>query len=171
MSRNIEFNYCPECGGAFHPEINQRTGGRVLPVCEKCGLVFFLDPKLAAACVIEDQGRVLMVRRARPPQIGKWCLPGGFVDRGEPVEIAAKREALEETGLEVQIEGLIGLFSYVDYPVVVAIYNTVIMGGKLKSSPESTDERWFEPHEIPWEQLAFPSARDALLRWVGGQSN
>ncbi|MFH1134564.1 MAG: NUDIX domain-containing protein [Pseudomonadota bacterium] len=159
-------NFCPECGGRFHLQKTKRTGVRELPVCELCGLVFYPDPKLAAACLVEKGGRILLVRRARPPEVGRWCLPGGFVDRGEPVESAAAREVVEETGLEVEATRLFGLYSYLDYPIVVAIFETRITGGEQRTSPESTEERWFTAQDIPWNELAFPSARDALGQWA-----
>ena len=81
------------------------------PVCPQCGRVVFYDPKVAAVCVIARDGQVLMIRRGTDLGYGLWSLPGGFVDRGEVVEEAAAREAWEETGLEVTIDGLLGLFS------------------------------------------------------------
>lgn len=69
-------------------------------------------PLLAVDLIIRhaaNPGRVLVIERRNPPP--GWALPGGFVDRGEPVEQAARREALEETNLEVRLEALLGVYS------------------------------------------------------------
>jgi ADP-ribose pyrophosphatase YjhB (NUDIX family) len=73
--------------------------------------VVYYDPKVAATCIVERQGKVLMIRRGIQPGMGLWSIPGGYVDRGEVVEEAAAREVTEETGLEVEVERLVGLFS------------------------------------------------------------
>jgi len=167
MSRDIHFQYCPECAGRFIAP-GTGLGGSNKLVCAECGLVFHLDPKLTAAALVVRHGEVLLVRRARPPQKGWWCLPGGYVDRGEIVEAAAAREVREETGLIVQTRRLFGLYSYADYPVVVAVYETEISGGVLEPNQESLEACWFAPEDIPWDRLAFPSARDSLRAWADG---
>ena len=160
------FNFCQVCGGKLVRQIG--PDGRLLPACTGCGMIHHLDPKVAAAGLVTLNGLVLLVQRARPPQKEFWCLPGGFVDRGEVMEDAAAREVFEETGLEVRVTGLYGLYSYPDYPVVVAIYETEIVGGSLEVNFESREARWFEPRDIPWDRLAFPSAVDALKSWADG---
>lgn len=135
-------------------------------ICTQCGLVFHLDPKLACAGLLAENGTVLLVRRARPPQKGRWCLPGGFVNRGEVVEEAAAREVREETGFTVRPRRLIGIYSYKGDPVAVAIYEMAILKGSLKANAESLEARWFPKAELPWTQLAFQSAFDALTDWL-----
>ena len=88
--------YCPSCSTPLEMRDAQ---GSSRPVCPSCGRVIYYDPKLAATVVVEQDERILMVRRLVQPGVGLWSLPGGYVDRGEPVEQAAAREVLEETGL------------------------------------------------------------------------
>ena len=137
--------------------------GRDRPVCPQCGRVVYYDPKLAAACVIERGGQTLMVRRAVETGYGLWSMPGGYVDRGEPVEVAAAREVVEETGLLVEIDQLIGLFSVAGNPVVVAAYAATEVGGVLAPGPESLDVGFFGIDELP--PLAFPRDEQILRRW------
>jgi ADP-ribose pyrophosphatase YjhB (NUDIX family) len=70
---------------------------------------FALSPKLAVGAVIRDTGRVLLVRRGNAPSRGLWAVPGGRVEPGETLEAAVRREVLEETGLAVEVDGLLGV--------------------------------------------------------------
>src|SRR5687768_10806013 len=100
------FRFCPVCGGPLESRL-LKDGDPARLVCARCGFVFYLDPKLAVGTIItEQQGRVVLVRRAIEPGYGKWVFPGGYVDRGEEVRAAAVREAREETGLDVALDGL-----------------------------------------------------------------
>jgi ADP-ribose pyrophosphatase YjhB (NUDIX family) len=159
----INYKYCPECGAKMAIRIGSEDPPR--PACTQCGLIVHPDPKVAAAGLICREDSVLLVKRARPPQKDFWCLPGGFVDRGETLETAAVREVLEETGLIVEVDRLFGLYSYPGYPVVVAIFDMTVTGGKIKLNNESVDIQWFKHTEILWDRLAFPSAVDALRTW------
>lgn len=153
-------NFCAGCGT---PLVVRQHEGRQRPVCPKCGRVVYYDPKLAAACVIERDGQTLMVRRAVQTGYGLWSMPGGYVDRGETVETAAVREVEEEAGLLVEIEQLIGLFSDVGNPVVVAAYAAREVGGVLAPGPESLDVGFFALDDLP--PLAFPRDEQILKRW------
>ena len=164
MSRDFDYNFCPQCGNPMK-EALPGPDEPVRRICLGCGLKIHPDPKVAVASLIFQNGRVLLLKRSRPPAREKWCLPGGFVDRGETLEDAAVREVGEETGLEVRIDRLFGLYSYPGYPVVVAIFQVEILGGRLAINDESRTSSWFAPDEIPWDDLAFPSTRDSLQTW------
>lgn len=133
------------------------------PVCSKCGKIVFYDPKVAATCVVERGGKVLLVRRGNQPGYGLWSMPGGYVDRGEVVEEAAAREVVEETGLVVEVGQLVGLFSEAGHPVVVAAFTATEAGGVLEAGPEALEVGFFELDGLP--EMAFP--RDPLIldRW------
>ncbi len=158
MTGNDKF--CARCGARL---ILKEHEGRQRPVCPRCGRVVYYDPKLAAACVIERDGKTLMVRRAVQTGYGLWSMPGGYVDRGEPVETAAAREVEEEAGLLVEIGQLIGLFSDAGNPVVVAAYAATEVGGVLAPGPESLDVGFFALDDLP--PLAFPRDEQILRRW------
>ena len=123
----------------------------------------FYDPKVAAVCVIARDGKVLMIRRGTDTGYGLWSLPGGFVDRGEVVETAAAREAWEETGLEVAVDGLLGLFSLPGDPVIVAAFTARETGGLLVPGPEALEAAFFPPDALP--ELAFNRDTEILARW------
>lgn len=143
--------------------------GTVRPVCPQCGRVVYYDPKVAATAVVERAGLVLMLRRAVETGYGLWSLPGGYVDRGEVVEEAAAREVLEETGLQVKINGLVGLFSESGHPVVVAAYAAEETGGKLEAGPEALELGFYPLDALP--TLAFPRDRLILARWQSLRDN
>ena len=94
---SASFRFCPRCGQgpSAPPEA---------PVfsCPACGFHFHFNPAVAAGVIAEDrEGRVLLVRRAKEPARGRLGVPGGFVDIGETAEASARREAREETGIDV----------------------------------------------------------------------
>ena len=132
-------------------------------MCAACGRVIFYDPKLAATTVVESGGRVLFVRRLTQPGYGLWSLPGGYVDRGEVVEQAAAREVLEETGLRVEITGLVGLFAESGHPVVVAAYHCHSVRGDAAPGPEVSQLGYFALDSLP--PLAFDRDREILRAW------
>ena len=152
--------YCSSCAT---PLEHKEVFGTVRPVCPQCGRVVFHDPKVAAVCVISRDGQVLMIKRGTDSGYGLWSLPGGFVDRGEVVESAAAREAWEETGLEVVVEGLLGLFSLPGDPVIVAAYTARETGGTLAPGPEALDAAFFPPDTPP--ELAFSRDTEILAKW------
>ena len=158
-----EDKYCAGCGIPLETRILE---GTVRPVCPQCGRVVYYDPKVAATAVVERAGLVLMLRRAVETGYGLWSLPGGYVDRGEVVEEAAVREVREETGLQVQIGKLVGLFSEEGHPVVVAAYAAVETGGKLEPGQEALELGFYPLDGLP--TLAFPRDRLILARWSSG---
>jgi 8-oxo-dGTP diphosphatase len=105
--------YCSRCGAA----LNRRFAhGRERPACPACGFVVYIDSKIACAAVVEHAGQVLLVRRRNEPGRGLWCLPCGFAEADEPPEQAARREAHEEAGLDIMLNGLLGVYHYTDDP-------------------------------------------------------
>ena len=152
--------YCPRCASPL--EVRQ-VQGKDRPACTCCGRVVYHDPKVTAVTVVEHDGRVLMVKRGLEPGIGLWSLPGGYVDRGEPVEAAAKREVLEETGLDVDVTGLVGVFSQEGQPVILVAYDSRISGGCTAAGPEVLEVGFFPPEDLP--PLAFSRDREILGAW------
>ena len=155
--------YCARCATELGSEF---VAGMQRPVCPACGYVVYHDPKVAAGTVIERNGRIALVKRSITPSKGRWVFPGGYVDRGEPVDHAAIREAREEALLEVRIVDLLGVFSYADNPVVLVVYAAEVVSGELTAGDESSDAGWFGADEIPWDDLAFPSTAEALRHWA-----
>ena len=162
------FRFCPVCGSPFEPRV-LRVGEPSRLVCTgaTCGFVFYLDPKVAVGTIITRPDRhVVLVRRAIDPGYGKWVFPGGYVDRGEEVTLAAIREAREEAGLEIRIDGLIGIYSYAGRTPIIIVYAATMTGGELSVDEEGLEARWFEPNAVPWDDLAFLSTREAIRDYL-----
>lgn len=152
--------YCPSCASLLE---SKEVAGRERPVCPRCGRVVYYDPKIAAICVVDRGGDILLVRRGNEPGYGLWSMPGGYVDRGEVVEEAAAREVQEETGLEVEVGDLLGLFSEREHPVMVAAFLAREVGGLLAAGSEALEVGFFTPDNLP--ELAFPRDDLIMVRW------
>jgi mutator protein MutT len=137
-------------------------------VCDACGFVFFMDPKVAVGTIVSLDGHIVLVRRAIEPGYGKWVFPGGFVDRGERVEDAAIRETREESCIQVHISRLLNIYSYPDHPVIVIVYVGDVISGQPTAGEETLEARTFAPEQIPWAELAFPSTAQALRDYLAG---
>jgi ADP-ribose pyrophosphatase YjhB (NUDIX family) len=160
--------FCPLCGGALERRPQPPTD-RLEPVCGRCRFVFYLDRKVVAGAIVWEAGRLLLTRRAIHPAYGRWTFPGGYVDWGEPVEAGAVRETREETGLEVDLRGLVGVYSYPDSPAVIVVYRARIIGGTLRLCHENDRVEWVAPAAIPWNELAFPSTTAALRDFLAAR--
>jgi ADP-ribose pyrophosphatase YjhB (NUDIX family) len=161
-----DYRFCPRCGGALDLR-TLKPGEPQRLICQGCGFVFFLDPKVAAGVIFPLNDGIVLVQRAIEPRYGRWVFPGGYVDRGESLEAAALREVKEESGLDVRLTRLLGAYSYPGNAVIVIVYAGEVTGGSLRTDDESLDIRSFAPAEIPWEQLAFPSTSHALHDYLG----
>jgi 8-oxo-dGTP diphosphatase len=164
------YRYCPVCGGVLEQRL-LKAGDPERLVCRACGFVYYLDPKVAVGTIITTaDGHIVLVRRAIEPGYGLWVFPGGYVDRGETVLDAAIREAREEAGLEIRLEGLVNIYSYSGRPLIIIVYTASILGGELCVDDECLEARFFAPDDIPWNELAFVSTRDALRDFLDGRT-
>lgn len=165
MSQPPDYRFCPRCAGALAPRI-LRTGHPPRLICQACGFVFFLDPKVATGAVFSLDGGVLLVQRAIEPGYGTWVFPGGYVDRGETLEAAAIREVKEECGLDVRLTRLLGAYSSPGNPVILVAYVGEVTGGSPAVDEEGLAVRAFAPADIPWDRLAFPSTTLAIRDYL-----
>jgi 8-oxo-dGTP diphosphatase len=143
--------------------------GRQRAVCPNCGWIHFADPKVAAAVLLEQDGRVLLVRRVNEPFRGMWTLPAGFVDADEDPRRAAERECLEETGLTVHASGVLDVIAGREHPRgadFVIVYRGEVVSGELQAADDADQAGWFGRDALP--ELAF-RATEVMLGGRKGQ--
>lgn len=158
--------YCPRCATALEPRPEH---GMLRPTCPACGYIWYRNPVPAAGVLLEQEGRVLLVRRRYDPRAGAWCIPAGFMEAGETPEQCAEREVLEETGLIVQPERLFGVYAGFDDPrvrAVLILYIGVVTGGELRPGDDAIDAQWFALDALPAD-IAFASHAKAIAELRG----
>jgi 8-oxo-dGTP diphosphatase len=168
QSTDDGFRFCPRCGGRLESR-QLKAGEPQRQVCSACGFVFYLDPKIAVGTIIRTtEDRIVLVRRAIEPGYGQWVFPGGYVDRGEPLVAAAIREAREESGLDIRLDGLVNIYSYAGRTPVIVVYAATAIGGHLATDDECLEAAEVRTEEIPWDALAFRSTREGLRDYLAG---
>jgi len=160
MARESQIKFCPRCGT---PVTLQERFGKIHPVCPQCKYIHFEDPKVAAAVLIEQDGRVLLVRRVNEPHRGLWTLPAGFIDAGEDPAQAAERECLEETGLSVRVKRVLDVSGGREHEHgadIVIAYQAEVLSGILIPGDDADAAEWFPRNYLP--QLAFTATKKIL---------
>jgi 8-oxo-dGTP diphosphatase len=161
--RSADIKFCPRCGSHVILALSYK---RERPVCPSCGWIHFPDPKVAAAILVEQEGKVLLVRRVNEPFKGLWTLPAGFVDADEDPARAAERECLEETGLSVQVSGILDIHSGLEHKRgsdFVIFYRGQVTGGTLLAGDDADEVGWFDSADLP--PLAFSSTAYILTNF------
>jgi ADP-ribose pyrophosphatase YjhB (NUDIX family) len=138
-------------------------------ICRSCGFVDYVNPKIVAGAVATDEaGRILMCRRAIEPRSGFWTLPAGFMEQGESVEQAARREAQEEACADLALEGLMAVYSVPRISQVQMFFRARLAVPEIAAGPESLEVAMFDWDQIPMDALAFPTVRWALEDFRAG---
>jgi ADP-ribose pyrophosphatase YjhB (NUDIX family) len=148
-------------GSAFVQKIPEGDT-RLRLVCDTCGFVSYENPKIVVGSVVFHADRILLCRRAIDPRSGFWTLPAGYLELNETTTEAAAREAYEEATARIEIDRLLAVYSIPRISQVQLIYRARLLDPEVKPGPESAEVGLFRWDQIPWEEMAFPSARWAL---------
>ena len=113
-------------------------------------------PRVGVGAVVLDAGRVLLVRRGKPPLAGKWSLPGGLLELGETTAEAARREVAEECGLTIRVGEVAGILDRVvrdaqgriRYHWVLVDYVAFVESGELCAASDADEAQWVEVDEV-----------------------
>ncbi len=149
-----------------------QVSGRVREVCPACGFILYRNPVPGAGVLVEMEEGIVLVQRGQPPFVGWWALPSGYIEADESVEQAAIRECKEETGLDVELLELFGVYSFPEGPVqsgIVIFYRARPVGGELQAGDDAQDVGIFPLDGLP-EPLAFRTHREVLARWSRSRS-
>lgn len=135
-------------------------------ICDRCGYVQYDNPKIITGAVVVADGLVMLCRRAIEPRRGFWTLPAGYLELNETVAEGAAREAAEEAGAAIVLEGVLAIYSIARIGQVQIIYRARFDGPPVfAAGVESLDVRLFAWEDIPWGELAFPSVHWSLRAW------
>jgi ADP-ribose pyrophosphatase YjhB (NUDIX family) len=170
------FRHCPACASPF---LRSERGRRW--ICPDCGFEYFHNVAAAAGLILERDGSILLVVRAREPARGKLALPGGFVEPGESAEEAAMRECREEIGWAPErmefLASYPNLYRYRGIPYATCDLFFRARAPSLEASDydcdgeETSELRFIEASRIPWADIAFGSARRALESYATFRSS
>ena len=164
---------CPRCAGQL-----ANDGARA--VCQgTCGSTYYANSSPCVSALVEDDdGRVLLARRAVEPYLGLWDPPGGFLEEGEHPEDGLRRELLEETGLRCEAVRFLGVWMdvYGDAPDAAATLNLYwtmrVVSGEPVAADDVAELRWFAADELPGtDELAFTTVKDVLAAWAERQGS
>jgi ADP-ribose pyrophosphatase YjhB (NUDIX family) len=135
---------------------------RTRRVCEKCGWIDYVNPRIVVGSVATWEGRALLCRRAIEPRRGFWTIPAGFLEERETTEEGARREAREEANAEVELLALLAVYNIARISQVELVYKARLASPSIAPGAESLEVGLFDWGKIPWGELAFPSVRWAL---------
>ncbi len=134
-------------------------------VCASCGYVAYENPKIVTGAVIVHDGCVLLCRRAIEPRTGYWTLPAGYLELNETTAEGARREAMEEAGADIVLDGILAIYDVSRISQVQIIYRARLVKPGIAAGAESLEVGLFSWDDIPWNMLAFPTVRWALHAW------
>lgn len=146
--------YCSTCGHTVSLRI---PAGDSLPrhVCDHCGAIHYLNPKIVVGALAEWEDKILMCRRAIEPRYGFWTLPAGFMENGETTAEGAQRETIEEAGARVELGGMFSLINVPQISQVHIIYRARLLDLDFGPGEESLETVLMTEKDIPWDDLAF----------------
>lgn len=163
--------YCSNCGGTVTRR-TPRGDSRLRWVCDACGTIHYQNPKIVVGCIPEQDGQILLCRRAIEPRLGYWTMPAGFMELGETLAEGAMRETREEACAEVKLGHLFASVDVIEAGQVHIFFTATLVGG-FAAGEETQEAALFRPDEIPWPEIAFLSGRFALEKYFedAGRNN
>ena len=154
-------NFCSHCGEQVIQRIPEGDS-RLRFVCEHCHTIHYQNPNIVAGSLPVWEGKVLLCRRAIEPRLGFWTLPAGFMENGESVEQAARRETVEEACASLRD---LQLYTLIDVPHISQVhvfYRAELQSPDFAAGVESLEVQLFDEADIPWDELAFHTVRRTL---------
>ena len=130
-----------------------------------CSYVAYENPKVVVGSLVAAGDCVLLCRRAIEPRAGYWTLPAGYLELGETAAEGARREAMEEAGADIALDGILALYDVSRISQVQIIFRARFASPGIAAGEESLEARMFAWDDIPWDDLAFPTVRWALHAW------
>lgn len=157
--------YCSSCGHGVEERI-PAGDDRLRKVCAACGTVHYENPRVVVGCIIENEGKLLLCKRAIEPAHGRWTPPAGYLELGEGAAAGAAREAWEEAQVEVEI---LAPHAWFDLPHIGQLYQLFRarqVSPGFAPGPESLEVSLYDSEDLPWGELAFPVLHFALQTYL-----
>ena len=150
------------------PQFSQKVpplDDRIRSVCDRCGFIDYQNPKIVTGSVVTWGEQLLLCRRAIEPRKGYWTIPAGYLEQNETPEEGAMREAEEEARAKIEIDRVLAIYSVPRISQVQIIYRARLLDPSVSPGPESEDVMLTDWDDVPWPDIAFPSAAWSLRQW------
>ena len=131
-------------------------------VCDNCGHIHYVNPKVVAGCLPVHKDQVLLCKRAIEPRYGFWTLPAGYLENGETVADGAARETMEVANANVAGLELYTVFSLPHISQIYMFFLAELKEPEFSSGEESLEVKLFSENRIPWDSLSFPVVTQTL---------
>ncbi len=158
-------NYCNQCGQPVSLEVPPGDN-RQRHVCKGCNTIHYRNPLMVVGAVPVWENRILLCRRAIEPRHGYWTLPAGFMENGETLQEGAARETREEALADIEVGPLFAAINVVHVNQVHVMFLAKMRSGEHGPGDESLESRLVDESDIPWDEIAFPSVRFTLERFL-----
>ncbi len=162
--------YCSHCGAPVTPRIPPGDD-RPRFVCDTCQTIHYENPRIVVGCIPEFGDRILLCRRAIQPCYGKWTLPAGYLENGETLVEATKRETFEEAKARLAAVTPYAVFNLTFVNQVYVMFRGNLVDQDYGPGAESLDVKLLSEHDIPWKDLAFSVIRETLRRYFGDRKS
>lgn len=160
--------HCSSCGEEVVYRLPDDGDNKLRAVCTACHTVHYENPLNVVGTVPvwgDEGGQVLLCKRNIEPRKGKWTLPAGFMELGETTLEGAARETLEEAGAEFEMQALFALMNVTRVGQVHLFYRAKLLSAHFNPGTETMEARLFSESDIPWDELAFKTVRETLIRY------
>ena len=153
--------FCNLCGGPVALQIPEGDE-RERHVCQNCGHIHYINPKVIVGCLPTVGDRILLCKRAIEPRYGKWTLPAGFMENRETTAEGAAREMWEEAEARAVDMALYRIFDVPHISQVYVFYRCQVLDDQFGAGSESLESKLYSEADIPWDELAFPVVIEML---------
>ncbi|MCW8199887.1 NUDIX hydrolase [Verminephrobacter aporrectodeae subsp. tuberculatae] len=166
MTYRNPIQYCRACGASVAYRLPDDGDTRQRAVCPACGTVHYENPLNVVGTVPAlPDGRVLLCKRNIEPRRGKWTLPAGFMELDETTSEGAARETDEEAGAQIEMGPLFSLLNVRGVGQVHLFYRATLLSDRFNPGTETIEARLFTEEEVPWDEIAFRTVRETLVRY------
>ncbi|MBE2262396.1 MAG: NUDIX hydrolase [Burkholderiaceae bacterium] len=157
--------HCRDCGSPVTYRLPDDGDTKERAICSQCQTVHYENPLNVVGTIPYLGERVLLCKRNIEPRWGKWTLPAGFMELGETTQQGAARETDEEAGATFEMEPLFSVLSVPRVGQVHLFFRARLLSDQFAPGHETLEARLFAEDQIPWDEIAFRTVRETLLRF------